>query len=733
MRPEDIKNRTFANALRGYDKDEVRSFLFRVAESSRELHEQLTATEAQLAASAADQQAAEVATDWDVPGAALPTDVPATVVDGDVLSSGDLSHDAAATPGVDTAEAAGVVEAEAPETFDAGTVDGAFGAPVAAEPVPAAEAFVEAPTEALAVAEQSIADRYGAIGDRIADLLRNADDSAAEILTRAEHDSAATRAAAEAEALQVRTDAEEHASQLLAEAQSIRAEADTYRDEVMADLANARLEQETALNDARLAAESEVETFRVDSIEEITGLRSDAFVEIDELRSGANTEVEELRTVAQADTEALRASVLADATASIAGDEANAAQAREEAEADRIAARAELDDVRTEVSTLLEQARTQSEFIKQEADEIIRTKVRANFEQAQTRIDVLRNTEVASRERIVLAQTELASALTRLDAEPMPELDPTASPAVIEEAERRHDEIAGSLPAVETSEAAGEYQAEVVDVEESAPAFVETDVVDTDVVDTDIADVPEDDSLSSYFGAVPADVETQTTGDILSGSFDDPDDLSTADAPVSAETFIDAADSDIADLETDDIDEYADAVEVDDSGWAVSEVESVGYEASNVDDVDVPEFETTEYEVTSVDGVDVGSSSEPTLVDQAPVEFADLDDTEHVVIESAEYGDLPVRGDSSSPVRSFSDGGSFSNDDLTGGDDLPVRSQPAAESYTPTESYGAASLAEALPMEPEAPELGGATQEDALARLVREAMQEAVDSARKND
>lgn len=639
MRPEDIKNRTFGNSLRGYDKDEVRSFLFKVGESSRELHEQLTAAEAELASAVVPQ----------------------------AIDDNDLGSEPQATLDDVPAALAGPVGAETTSTFDppvAGSDALAFDAidavdggsfDASTDAVPGVDAIVEPPVDSLASAGDSIADRYGALGDRIADLLRNADESAAEILTSAEHDSAATRAAADTAAANVRTDAEERASQMLAEAQSIRAEADAYRDEVMAELASARLVQDSALQEARATAENEVEAFRVDSIDEITTLRSDAFVEIDGLRSGANVEVAELRSTAQLDADSMRESAIADATAAVATDKAEASLLLESAETDRVAARAELEDVRSEVSALLEQARTQSEFIKQEADEIIRTKVRSNFEQAQTRIEVLRNTEVASRERIVLAQTELTSALNRLDADPVPELDPSDSPAVIEEAERRHDEL--STGARELGSVAGDVGL--------AAGFdaIEADVVETDAIEADLvvaADVdadpqsPESDSLSNYFGPGPAE-DDPTTGNVLPGGFGD-----------DAESFGEESSS----LDT---------------GWPTTEV-------SDVETVDYGAF----------------GSDEPS---------SDLGLTDHVVVESGDYGDLPVRGD------------------VSGAGDLPVRGEalPDVEQFTNTESFGAASLAEALPAEMDAPDLGVATQEDALARLVREAMQEAVDSARKND
>lgn len=496
MRPDDIKNRTFDSSLRGYDKAEVRSFLFKVADSSRELDEKLTVAEKQLASARS-----------------------AAIVDG---STDALGHDA--------------------------------------------QSDADASSTSLAATEQSIVDRYGALGDRIADLLRSADESATDVRVSAERDAAELRAEAQADAQQIRTDAEDRAAELLSEARAIRQEADDHRDEKLAELANTRLEQESAISEARAAAEKEVETYRVNSINEIQALRSAAAQDADVIREAA----------------------VADGTAVIAEEAATAARLLEEAEKDRLAARAELDEVRSEVSSLLEQARTQSEFIKQEADEIIRAKVRSNYEQAQTRIDMLRNTEIASRERIVRAQTELVGALNRLDAEPAPSLDPATAPAVIEEAERRHDELYAG----------------------SNDLHVDTDVIDAETVGS------AEEGLGNH--------------------------------------------------------------------------DSIGREA----------FEADIAEATQQidDGAEKDSSAAFLPPPSADDSGDDHEITEHVVIEN---GELPLRGGT-----------------------------PSADSGIDGEGAAATSLAEAIPSEADSFEAGGLDDEDALARLVREAMQEAVDSAR---
>ena len=109
----------------------------------------------------------------------------------------------------------------------------------------------------------------------------------------------------------------------------------------------------------------------------------------------------------------------------------------EEAERERDKALAQIGEARAQVADLLQQAQAQSEFIRLEAEEKIREKVRAHIDQAERRIARLRITEQASRERIIAAQSELNSAISRLDSEPVHELGEGTPDQVIAEARQR--------------------------------------------------------------------------------------------------------------------------------------------------------------------------------------------------------------------------------------------------------------------------------------------------------
>lgn len=515
LRPEQIENNEFSTSLRGFDKDEVKHFLRRVAASSRELEGRLAENERELQARAA------------------------TVASLDV---------------------------NAPEAPAAAPVDATFLTEPPAEPTNEVEAL-----------EMAIADRYGALGDRIADLLRSADESAGEL-----------RSAAQTEADAIKSDAEAEASALLAEARAIRIEADAHR------------------------------------------------VAID------------------AEVDAIRAQAVADGLASLDTRQAEVAVVEDAANADRNQARAELEDVRAQVTGLLEQARTQSEFIKQEAEEIIRTKVRANLSAAQERLDVLRNTEVSSRERILLAQRELANALTRLDAEPMPVLDPSNDREILEEAERR---ALGYDPASDTHPVGPPTFPGHATPEGVTPSTVTAPFQDSTAHDTSADDDSDDDSgYEEYIEAsIVEEAPMEAAPDEFEAAPSSPPDMSDVTAAV----------------------------------------------------VDVPdEAETADMydgaEPHEGRGIVLAGQTEaaPEMVAAEP-EF----EAEPEAVEGAETI-APAPGDLASDIAEAQENPFFAG--------LPA--EDAVED----------------PFSPQ-PVIGGPEEEDALARLVREAMQEAVDSARKGE
>ncbi len=405
LRPEDIEQREFGSALRGFDKAEVRAFLRRVAGEVRYLEAEVDAVRGE----------SSVTPDEPAPSLELPT--------------------------VESRPAPPILPPEPPEVDLAPRDLPDLGAPGSQLPEPVIEAEpapVPVP-EALAGrvdTPETDADRFGALGERIASLLRNAQETAEQVRHQADSEAAQTRAEAAAAGVELRSSADQYASQTRAEAaaaaEELRGSAENYSVEVRTaadtDAAAIRASADEALS----SAQAEAAEIREHALADANEMRELAARELDSARAEASS------TLSHAETEAalLRRQAIDEGRASLSDREASVAQQEAAVAGAREQALAELADARGQVSSLLQEARAQSEFIRQESEEIIRTKVRANMEQAQRRIDMLRTTETASKDRISAARKELESALARLDAEPAPGLPEGTEDLVLEEAQR---------------------------------------------------------------------------------------------------------------------------------------------------------------------------------------------------------------------------------------------------------------------------------------------------------
>lgn len=441
-------------------------------------------------------------------------------------------------------------------------------------------------------------DRFGALGDRIATLLREAHDASEQ-----------TRETANNEATDIRTTAATELEEARAESERIRQEAADYR-------------------------------VQVD--EEAIQIRNQA--EID-----GNARLDERRALIE--------------------------EQEVEIAAERETAMAELSDARSQVASLLQEARAQSEFIKREAEEIIRAKVRANMDKAQRRIDILRTTEESSKDRILTAQRELESALTRLEAEPLPEFPADTEDAVVLEAEGRVAEA--ELVAAQEAEVAA---AEAVEPDVAETAIIEAEAVEADVIEASVveSDSVESDSVETESEANGADQNQPFTSAFNTGDAETDQSQEWGYEPV-AETEEPAPPTSPWDLGT------ATAASSDgmfDLGSASSAptadsdapAESIGQESIGQDSFEQhgsAEFETVEEADVEASTADVSMFDSPQAPQQPmsePVDSSDLDQDTELVGASVTAGD------------------------------------PSPEDAT--------------------------DNEDALARLVREAMQRAVDSAR---
>ncbi|MFW2383862.1 MAG: hypothetical protein ACN4GZ_19075 [Acidimicrobiales bacterium] len=427
-------------------------------------------------------------------------------------------------------------------------------------------------------------------------------------------------------------------------------------------------------------------------------IKAEAEVDAEEMKSLAETEAEELKAEAEkvledarAEAEKIRADAQAEADSVTAELEdarsaldAELAETREAAETDRKDAQSALADAQTEVAELLAEARSQSEFIRQEADEIVRVKVRTDMDTAEKRMRILQLTEQSSRDRLVAAQAELNAALDKLEAEPSPELAAIEADDVLSEArDRATRELTGGGKASPfyTNSLDEVFEPQFYENPDESGEDDDTDVIDVDaddVVEVDLADDQTDDDLE-YDDDVSAEVDD-----------DDLDD--------------DGEDDDVsAEVDDDDLDEDDDDDDV----------------SAEVDDDDLDEDDDD-------DDDSIGSKYEEAYGFSTPVEDDAfdaqevMDETPGVVIDDS-ISSLP--DDDQSPLDSVEvpdDSGRLLDDEL-------VPSVPTA----PVDNAVPAALAGKAPAPPaNETESTVLSEEDPLAKLVREAMQRAVDNAR---
>ncbi len=351
---------------------------------------------------------------------------------------------------------------------------------------------------------QSEQGQFDALGSHVDDLLRSAQKVREDMQQKAESEAAAIIAEAESEAATVRAESDRtiqvasvKAEEDLAEAARIleeaRSGAQAEADEI---LANAKMEIEELKQAAKIQADQIRSSAEQDASEQRSNLESeresitseaeaklaDAIAEAEQVLEIAKAEANRIVTESEQElaskTESLEselavATTLADTKRTEAEEyyqsqkasadeylEAKRAEADEfyeerklgvmaeaaEAEAERDRALEEVDQARAQVSELLEQARAQSEFLRQEAEEVIRKKVRVYIDQTEQRLSRLRVTEQSARERLIAAQHELTNALAKVDAEPVETLGAGTADAVLEEARQQLIEVDEATP-----------------------------------------------------------------------------------------------------------------------------------------------------------------------------------------------------------------------------------------------------------------------------------------------
>ncbi len=610
MNPQEIERTEFQTSFRGYDKPEVRNFLRRLARELVQLQSEMNPSDADPGAETGDassDSADEASASVDVleaPGStelAGASDLPQRPSFADAVSSRPDSLDDPSTSDTPVAESLSTVaDADLPSSQDLSTgssVSAYVAPPVTPEGVPSDSiapesaasatdtAVVETGAVAAPVQTETDDERFQALGDRIAGLLKSAHESAANLSEMAEVEVSEKLAVAEAEADVIRAEAE---------AQAV------------------------------------------------------------EIREAALAEAEELRTIAQlnlAEADELKAKAVSDGRDELKVQREEVDELTNAAFEDRELAMAELTDARGQVTDLLGEARSQSEFLRHEAEEVIRARVRKNMEQAEERLNVLRNSEVASRARIVAAHQELEGAIARLDIEEAPSLP----------ADPEHFALSGAQKRADASNY-GQIEADYSTVDEDS--------------DPMLASPGPDDSASSESAiteSVTADSATVIDEPVNVAEVSKPDadssemeiiEVEVLEPPVSA-----SAASPVADTEAD---SKSDANSGGGSIYTPPSVEPIGFEAP------VVEVETVS-EVAEVP-----------------------------VVEASEQ--LPQRGMIAPEVTT---------------PEVAVPESPLEVPQAP--------VAEVPVVVPEAEDKPFGQDEDALGRLVRQAMERAVDSARSSD
>ena len=380
-------------------------------------------------------------------------------------------------------------------------------------------------------------------------------------------------------------------------------------------------------------------------------------------------EAENYRAEVRAEAEAYREQVKAEA-------EGYREQVKAEATAEREAAAAEMAEARAQSNELLAQARSQADLLKHEADELSRAKIRENIDAAEKRLSILRTTEVSSRERISVAQQELEAALAKLNAAPLEELTaPEVADKILAEATETAE---SALPAIDVATIA------------EAEAEVEADEVE-------------------------AEVEVEVEAEV--------------------EVEVDEAEAD--EVVDDEVEEAASEAEVIEA--EVLEVEAI--------EVEVIEAEVTELDEDIEPEVDAAAPTEDALIEPADNHAGDSQARE-VIEETAEIAsEVAPATDSNGAKNTPWWAKKRKNDDPS---DVATPPPPP-----PPPPGGAVSVVDSVPSAPLAPNpdspMSGVAQaarlaaeemktppaspesEDALARLVREAMQKAVEGARGLD
>jgi len=476
--PQEIIGREFSKVFKGYDKDEVKSYLKKLSDEVDKLNGSVETAKA--LAENANARAAEL----------------------EHLTSEQGQFDALSDHVNEMLRGARGV-----------------GDDIRAKAQTEAQAIIEQAAanseEILATARKESDYKLSTAESEAQDKLAAAISEADRIRLELDADLARIKADADAESQKLISDSETKLSEAEIEAANILAASKAEAEKIIFDgeakAESYRLEIENSFVDKR----TEVDEYAVSKISEGDSYLSEKLNEADAYFETKQSEADAYFESKSAEADEYVKVQRQEADDYVAQRQGEVYKDAETAERERDKAIAEIEDARMQVTEMLEHARAQNEFLRQEAEEVIRTKVRTYIDQTERRVSRLKITEQSSRERIMAAQKELNDVLNSVGIGSTEDLGDGTSDAVIAEAQKRMLE---STPSHGTNDNVSEIlETEVIDLNPTGDTsnvnFVDLNV-SAETAEKSSRDQQTDDALSQLVReAMQQAVDTAVTSD----------------------------------------------------------------------------------------------------------------------------------------------------------------------------------------------------------------------------
>lgn|GEM_PF-6770852 len=477
--PEEIEGREFSKVFKGYDKDEVRNYLKHLGDVMGSLRDDVHSVNSELLST--QEQMQELSSKQSEQGQ---FEALSEHVDEMLRGARGVSEDIRAKAQAKADEIIRDAKLEASNSM-------AESEALMSERVTAAEQALEkAEAEAQHIIENATKASSEVISKTNIDADKKLSDVQAEvdgILEAANLEANSVRETADNELANIKAEAEAEANKII---EDIKAQLEEAESEAARVVADSKAEAETIISEGKSSAEA----YRQ---------------EVEESFSAKRTEADSYSSSKRSEADEYHASKLIEADEYVAERQGEVFKDAETAAIERDKALAEIEDARNQVSEMLEQARAQNEFLRQEAEDVIRTKVRTYIDQTERRVSRLKITEQSSRERLLAAQKELNEVLNQVGLGAAEDLGEGTSEAVIAEAQRRMIESGSALDARTQPSAPSQSESSSVD----EPEVVETEIIDLNIKGDDSSAV---NFVDLQVSAESVDLSDQQTDDALS-------------------------------------------------------------------------------------------------------------------------------------------------------------------------------------------------------------------------